>query len=146
VVLRLNRGMNRNVNRLSGLPEAALSAGERAYRLVPPAIVRELTDLLGGATVAALGGVKSPRSVYQWLSGERQPERLETLRFALQMAYMLRFLGETEETVRAWLTGPNVRLEGATPVSLLSVDPVTTVGPRLMNALVAFVELPKKEP
>ena len=87
-----------------------------------------------------MGGAKSPRSVYQWLSGERQPERLEDLRFALQLAYMLRFLGESEETVRAWLTGPNVRLAGNTPVSLLSADSIATVGPKLMNALAAFVD------
>ena len=52
--------MNYKVNNPPGLPEAALAAGEKAYRLVPPAIVRELTDLLGGATVAKWAGLRAP--------------------------------------------------------------------------------------
>ena len=46
-------------------------------------VIRQLADLLGATTVAAIGDVKETRAVTQWLSGEREPQRPHALRFAL---------------------------------------------------------------
>ena len=51
-------------------------------------VVRELVQILGSTTVAAIGGVKETRAVQQW-TVDREPQRPHVLRFALQLALML---------------------------------------------------------
>ncbi|HEY1680393.1 MAG TPA: hypothetical protein VGF98_01990 [Candidatus Tumulicola sp.] len=117
-----------------------LRAGEAPARLTPGSVVRELLEVLGAAIVSGIGGVRNARSIYQWLSGERQPEKLQNLRFALQIVYVMRAAGESDQTISAWFTSVNVRLKDATPASLLSTNTVTDIGASLMGAVRAFLE------
>lgn len=133
-----NMNMNSQVNSQPD-EELLASAMERPYRLAPPALVRDLSDVLGTPAVAEIGGVKNTRSVYQWLSGEREPERLDALRFALQLACMLRAFGETDKTVAAWFNGLNPRIGDATPLSLLVEGKLDEIQASLMKAARAFV-------
>jgi len=99
------------------------TAFEAAYRLPIAAVVRELVDLLGSKAVARLGGVRTTRAIYQWLSGEREPERRDALRFAVQLSSALRASGESNEAIRAWFSGVNPRLRDEAPLELLAREP-----------------------
>ncbi len=125
--------------------EALLRAAEAPSRLISGAVVRELMDVLSGAIVSELAGVKNTRSIYQWLSGERQPEKLDSLRFALQIVYVMRAAGETDPTIAAWFTSVNPRLQDATPLALLSTSGVADVSVTVMNSVRAFLGLSPTE-
>jgi len=51
-------------------------------------VVRGLVDALGATMVAAIGGVSETRAVKQWMT-DRDPQRPNTLRFALQLAWII---------------------------------------------------------
>jgi hypothetical protein len=95
---------------------------EATFRLTAPAVVRELVDVLGSATVATIGGVRSTRSIYQWLNGDREPDRLESLRLALQIVYTLRAAQESDKTIAAWFRGVNPRLDFRIPTEILATE------------------------
>jgi hypothetical protein len=113
-------------------------AFEAAYRLLPQAVVRELVEALGSNVVASIGGVRNNRSVYQWMSGEREPERLPLLRFALQLVFLMRHAGEADKTIGAWFVGVNPRLADDTPASLLATADLGQVAGPITNAARAF--------
>lgn len=115
-----------------------LAEFEAPLRLIPAAVVRELIDVMGSKAVSRLAGVRNTRSVYHWLNGEREPERLHVLRFTLQIVSLMRSAGETSETVLAWLTGMNPRLEGAAPIELLSENDTTDVRKAVFVAAQSF--------
>lgn len=120
--------------------DAMADAAEAPHRLSSEAVVRQLSEVIGNASVAAIGGVKNHRSVYQWMSGERQPDRLQALRFALQLVYIFRAAGESDQTIAAWFSGLNPRLGDTTPLLELSRGASDAHG-RIMTATRAFLRL-----
>jgi hypothetical protein len=129
--------MNRDVNDL------VAKALEASCRLPVAAVVKELAEVLGTPATALIGGVKNARSVYQWLAGERQPERLHALRFALQLMYVLRAGGENDRTIAAWFDALNVRLGDATPVAQLAASAFPEHRPSIMTAALEFLNVPE---
>jgi len=128
--------MNRQANEVGNTTQWA-EAFEGAYRLPVAAVVRDLVDLIGSRAVARLGGVRTTRAVYQWLSGEREPDRQDTLRFAVQLASALRAGGESDGAIRAWFSGINPRLRDEAPIDLLARQPVES-RQTIMSAARAF--------
>lgn len=118
----MNNTMNETANEIVNRARWT-AAFEGAYRLPIEAVVRELVDLLGSKAVAQLGGVRTTRAVYQWLSGEREPERHDALRFAAQVSSALRASGESNDVIRAWFSGVNPRLQDESPLELLAREP-----------------------
>ncbi len=119
-------------------PESNAASIESAYRLSAPAVVRELIESIGSSSASEIGGVKNTRSIYQWLNGEREPERLESLRLAVQVARVLRDAGESQPTISAWFNGVNPRLNYETPARMLSTHCVADAGGTIMAAALAF--------
>jgi hypothetical protein len=99
-------------------------------------VVRELTQLLGATTVAAIGGVKETRAVQQWMV-DRDPQRPHVLRFALQIALMLASQGD-REFAQAWFHAANPRLEDRIPMLLLRDLPLVEIQRPLLAAARAF--------
>ncbi len=99
-------------------------------------VVSQLVDALGATMVAALGGVSETRAVKQWMT-DREPQRQNTLRFALQLACII---GEKSDrdTARAWFQGVNPHLNDAVPLLLLRERPLLDVQGPLMSAARAF--------
>ena len=99
-------------------------------------VVRELVSALGATMVAAIGGVSETRAVKQWMT-DRDPQRPNTLRFALQLAWII---GEKSdrETARAWFQGVNPHLNDAVPLLLLRERPLSDIQGSLMSAVRAF--------
>jgi hypothetical protein len=142
--------MNTDTNETANIPapkdpEAMLRAAEAPSRLTSAAVVRELLEVLNGATLSSMAGVKNTRSIYQWLNGERQPEKLENLRFALQLVSVMRNAGEADQTISAWFTSVNPRLGDATPAALLSNNAVADVSVSIMGATRAFLAFPSEK-
>lgn len=100
-------------------------------------VIRQLADLLGATTVAAIGDVKETRAVTQWLSGEREPQRPHALRFALQLALMIS-TRPTRDVARAWFYGSNPQLEDRSPLAVLRDDPLEEAQGPLIRALRTF--------
>ncbi|HEY6487323.1 MAG TPA: hypothetical protein VIX83_13135 [Candidatus Cybelea sp.] len=100
-------------------------------------VIRQLVDLLGATTVAAIGSVKETRAVAQWLSGEREPQRAHALRFALQLALMMS-TRPTRDVARAWFYGSNPQLEDRSPLAILRDDPLEEAQGPLIRALRTF--------
>jgi hypothetical protein len=99
-------------------------------------VVRELCDMLGATTVAVIGGVRETRAVQQWM-GDREPQRPNVLRFALQVAIMI----ATErdgEIARAWFHGANPRLDDRVPMLMLRDLPLAEVQAQLLRAARSF--------
>ena len=103
-------------------------------------VVRELVDLLGATNVAVIGGVNETRAVQQWMS-EREPQRQNELRFALQLAMMIVSAGD-KQTARAWFQGSNPHLEDKVPALMLRDGPLTEIQRPLMEAARAFALRP----
>jgi len=99
-------------------------------------IVRELSDLLGATTVAAIGGVSETRAVQQWM-GDRAPQRPHVLRFALQLATMIGASAD-KQVLRAWFQGGNPHLGDAAPLTLLRDQPLEAVQGPLLAAARSF--------
>lgn len=99
-------------------------------------VVRELVDLLGATTVAVIGGVNETRAVQQWM-GDREPQRQDTLRFALQVATMIAKAGD-KERARAWFSGSNPHLDDKVPALMLRNEPLAGIQQPLMQAARAF--------
>lgn len=115
----------------------ATDAHNEAMTLPMPRVVERLTELLGATTVAAIAGVKETRAVQQWTVGEREPQRPNVLRFALQLAMMIATVA-SRDFARAWFYGANPYLGDRTPLVLLRDDSLESVQGPLMQASRAF--------
>ena len=98
-------------------------AHNEAMSLPIERVVESLVELLGAPTVAELGGVQETRAVQQWTAGTRQPQRPNTLRFALQLALMISTVA-SRELARAWFHGSNPQLDDLTPLAILRQQPL----------------------
>jgi len=119
-----------------GMEDAEVRAHEIAMASSIREIVSQLVHALGATMVAALGGVSETRAVKQWMT-DREPQRQNTLRFALQLAWII---GEKSDrdTARAWFQGVNPYLHDAVPLLLLRERPLIEVQGPLMSAARAF--------
>jgi hypothetical protein len=99
-------------------------------------VVRELVELLGATTVAAIGGVGETRAVQQWMTG-REPQRPHVLRFALQLATMIAG-GPDNEMARAWFHGSNPHLGDKVPLVMLRSGDIEDIQGPLLDAARAF--------
>ena len=124
---------------MSPPPMPDLAAYEQSARLPFPAVVKELSDLLGAKLVAYLAGVRETRAVREWAAGTREardpiPRRLRT---ALQIA-MLIAQHDSPSVVQAWFQGLNPQLEDRSPARLLREGDLEEVGPEVLSAARAF--------
>jgi hypothetical protein len=99
-------------------------------------VVRELVELLGPTLVAAIGGVNETRAVTQWME-DREPQRPQVLRFALQLAGMVVQAGDGT-IARAWFQASNPHLNDRSPVMLLRQHPLEEIQAKLMGAARGF--------
>jgi len=86
-------------------------------------VVGQLVDILGGPTVAVIGGVTKTSAVGEWMRGQRAPrseDREMRLRLALQVALTIKERPHTDKTVRAWFLGANQRLNDSMPVTVIA--------------------------
>lgn len=109
---------------------------EHAMSLPIGRVVRELVDLLGAGMVAAIGGVNETRAVTQWMA-DREPQRPQVLRLALQLANMIARQSDMA-MARAWFQGSNPRLADRSPVMILREAPEEGARMRLVAAARAF--------
>jgi hypothetical protein len=116
-----------------------LSAGDahlQAMSLPIGQIVRHLLELLDPTTVAVIAGVSETRAVNSWLNG-REPQRPQTLRFALQLAAMIANAGDSEYC-KAWFHGSNPNLNDHVPMIMLRDLPLAEIQPGLLGAARLF--------
>lgn len=99
-------------------------------------VVRELAAILDATTVAVIGGVKEARAVQQWMT-DREPQRPQVLRFALQLATMLAKRSD-REVAKAWFHSPNPRLGDRIPMFMLRDLPLEKSQSEMMQAARAF--------
>ncbi|HZT11618.1 MAG TPA: hypothetical protein VFA29_02375 [Candidatus Baltobacteraceae bacterium] len=111
---------------------------QHAMSLPIAQVVRELTDLLGATSVAAIGGVSETRAVAQWTRG-REPQRAHVLRFALQVAGMIVTYAD-REVARAWFNGSNPALEDRSPLALLQEAPLNEIQAPILEAARSFAQ------
>jgi hypothetical protein len=117
----------------------AASVVERALRMNPQDVVRELVDVLGASLVAVIGHVKNTRTVRHWLQGEKQPEQIDRLRLALQVSLFMQAAGESKDVVNAWMRGMNLRLRDEAPAIVLADAPLEQARHDVMAAARAFL-------
>src|SRR5262245_45612839 len=112
-------------------PRPDLEASEHAVRLPFPAVVRELSGLLGPKLVAYLSGVRETRAVREWEGGARVPRDPipQRLRLARQ---------DAPGVVQAWFQGLNPQLDDRSPARLLREGELHEVGPEVLSAARAF--------
>ncbi len=115
----------------------ARDAHNEAMALPMNAVIKQLSDLLGATTVAAIGGVQETRAVQQWMNGEREPQRPHVLRFGLQLALMISSLA-SRDLARAWFHGSNPQLDDRVPMAMLRDEPLDSVQVPLMAAVRSF--------
>jgi hypothetical protein len=118
---------------------AFLSADDahvQAMSLPIAQIVRLLLELLDATTVAVIGGVQETRAVHSWL-GEREPQRPQVLRFALQLAAMIANAGDAE-FCKAWFHGSNPHLDDRVPMIMLRDAPLAEIQRDLLGAARIF--------
>lgn len=120
-----------------GVIRSDLDAHDYVVSLPIREVVRELVQVLGSTTVAAIGGVKETRAVQQW-TVDREPQRPHVLRFALQLALMLTGQANREFT-QAWFHAPNPRIDDRIPMLVLRDLPLDQIQRSLLNAARAFV-------
>lgn len=113
---------------------------ERPLRMEPAAVVRDLNGVLGASLVALLGKVKNTRTVRHWMQGDKTPDHLVALRFALQVVMFLQAAGEKQSTVDAWFRGMNARLGDTSPALVIAHHGEDLEAQRrVMNAARAFI-------
>lgn len=102
------------------MPDLAIASRE-AHRQVTESGIEQITqyleEVLGRKLVATLAGVKDPKAVTRWASGERAPRTgaEERLRVAYQI-FRLLLTAESPHTVRAWFIGLNPQLADESPI------------------------------
>lgn len=114
----------------------AFGAHEYAMSISIQAVVTHLVDLLGAPTVAVIGGVQETRAVQQWMT-EREPQRADQLRFALQLATMIAAASD-RSIARAWFRGANPRLNDEMPMIILRDRPLEESQGNLLQAARSF--------
>jgi hypothetical protein len=117
-------------------PTVEVQAHELAMASNIRDVVRGLVDALGATMVAAIGGVSETRAVKQWMT-DRDPQRPNTLRFALQLAWIIAEKSD-REAARAWFQGVNPHLNDAVPLLLLRERSLLDIQGPLMSAARAF--------
>jgi hypothetical protein len=117
-----------------------LEAADHVRRIPFPAVVKELSDLLGSKLVAYIADVSETRAVREWSEGEREaraPIPLK-LREALRIARLIAQY-DGAEVARAWFQGLNPQLDDRSPARLLREGDLDEVGPDVLSAARAFV-------
>jgi hypothetical protein len=115
-----------------------LDAHDRAMELSISDVVAELVEILGAATVAVIGGVSETRAVAQWMTN-REPQRPHTLRFALQIAYMISSRADIK-IAQNWFHGSNPRLGDRSPIMLLRGNAIEEIQGPMLEAARAFAK------
>ncbi|HVH07546.1 MAG TPA: hypothetical protein VNE71_16260 [Myxococcota bacterium] len=120
-------------------PRPDLEASEHAVRLAFPAVVRELSQILGPKLVAYLSGVRETRAVREWEAGARVPRDPipQRLRLALQVALLIG-RHDGPGVVQAWFQGLNPQLDDRSPARMLREGELHEVGPEVLSAARAF--------
>ena len=88
-------------------------------------VAKELAALLGLKRTAAIGSVNETRRVREWISGERQPQRPEALRTALQAARLITDADDAS-VAQAWFTGCNQHFDFRAPLVVIQDDDTET--------------------
>jgi len=114
----------------------AFAAHDHTMSIPIAQVVQELADLLGPTTVAVIGGVRETRAVQQWMT-DREPQRPDVLRFALQIASMMAS-SKDREMARAWFHGANPRLDDRVPMLMLRDMPLAEIQGTLLAAARSF--------
>jgi hypothetical protein len=120
-----------------------LSAGDshlQAMSLPIGQVVAHLLELLDATTVAVIGGVQETRAVHSWL-GEREPQRPQVLRFALQLAAMIATPADADICI-AWFHGTNPHLNDQVPMIILRDRPLPEIQRDLLAAARVFAARP----
>lgn len=105
------------------MPDLA-TASRDAHRRVTESSIQQvaqyLDEVLGRKLVATLTGVKDPKAVGQWASGEREPRAAteQRLRVGYQI-FRLLMAAEAPHTVRAWFIGLNPQLDDESPILVI---------------------------
>jgi hypothetical protein len=122
-----------------GAARPELEAYAHAARVRFPAVVRELSELLGPKLVAYIAGVKETRAVRQWAEGEREARDAvrRRLRLALQLALVIA-RRDGAGVAQAWFQGLNPQLDDRSPARLLREGDLDEVGPEVLSAARAF--------
>lgn len=121
-----------------------LNAGEahqQAMSLPISDVVRLLLRVLDPTTVAVIAGVQETRAVNSWLTG-REPQRPQTLRFALQLAAMIANFRDAE-FCKAWFHGSNPHLDDRVPMIMLRDLPLGDIQRDLLAAARLFAARPR---
>lgn len=104
----------------SAVKEADLEAFNRVLRMDDAELAKNVRDLLGAKLTAYIGGVKSTRSVGQWVAGTEI--RDSAARARLGLAYRAASLINERDSVRvvqAWFQGMNPMLGDRAPARVL---------------------------
>jgi hypothetical protein len=120
-----------------------LSAGDshlQAMSLPITEVVARLLDQLDATTVAVIGGVQETRAVHSWL-GDREPQRPQVLRFALQLAAMIATAADAD-ICKAWFHGSNPHLNDQVPMIMLRDRPLAEIQPEMLAAARLFAARP----
>lgn len=115
---------------------SAADAHTQAMSLPISDIVRLLLEFLDATTVAVIAGVQETRAVNSWLTG-REPQRPQTLRFALQLAAMIAD-AKDREFCKAWFHGSNPHLDDQVPMIMLRDRPLAEIQRDLLGAARIF--------
>ena len=121
-------------------PSSEVRAHEQAVSSSIREIVRELTALLGATIVAAIGGVSETRAVQQWMN-DREPQRPQVLRFALQLAWIVCEKTDKQAT-RSWFQQNNPYLNDSVPLMLLREKELGEIQGPMIAAARAFTARP----
>jgi hypothetical protein len=120
---------------------SAADAHAQAMSLPISDVVRMLLQVLDATTVAVIAGVQETRAVHSWLSG-REPQRPQTLRFALQLATMIANVRDAE-FCKAWFHGSNPHLDDQVPMIMLRDRPLADIQRDLLGAARVFAARPR---
>jgi len=105
-------------------------------------VVRDLATVLGGRTVAVIGGVNKTSAVGEWMRGERTPRGVDAerrLRLAYQVVSILRDRLGDDETVRAWMLGANWHLKDQSPIAVIARGPIDQAAKAVLGTTREFV-------
>lgn len=114
-------------------------AEEAALREMPT-VVQDLVDLLGGPSVAVLGGVKQTRMVGSWIRDgvQPRPDAEIRLRLAERVAAILRSRF-SDKSVRAWFFGANHWLDDEIPLAVIATGDQAEAARNVLGAARAAI-------
>lgn len=104
----------------SAVKESDLEAYNLALRMSDAELVGHVRDLIGAKLTAYIGGVKSTRSVSQWVAGTeiRDSDARERLNLAYRAASLIN-QRDSVRVVQAWFQGMNPMLNDRSPARVL---------------------------